>query len=72
MSTAVRISDQLARLAKSRSKVEMRSMTSQIEYWVSIGRCAEENPDLPFSFIRETLLGVEELKTGDREEYTFG
>ena len=47
-------------------------MTSQVEYWAKIGKAAEENPDLPFSFIRETLLAIEEMKDSPKEEYTFG
>ena len=35
-------------------------MTSQLEYWATIGKAAEENPDLPFSFIKETLLAMED------------
>lgn len=72
MSTVVRISDDLAKKAKTRSKVEHRSMTSQLEYWATIGKAAEDNPDLPFSFIRETLLSLAEMKDSEAEEYTFG
>jgi len=72
MSTVIRISDQLAREAKTRSKVEHRSITSQLEYWATIGKAAEENPDLPFSFIKETLLAIEEMKSAEKEEYSFG
>lgn len=72
MSTVIRISDNLAREAKIRSKVEHRSMTSQLEYWATIGKAAEDNPDLPFSFIKETLMAIEEMKVSPKEEYTFG
>ena len=72
MSTVIRISDHLAQKAKTRSKVEHRSMTSQLEYWATIGKTAEENPDLPFSFIKETLLAIEEMNEREKEEYSFG
>ena len=72
MSAVIRISDNLARQAKARSKVEHRSMTSQLEYWATIGKAAEENPDLPFSFLKETLLAMEEMNQNPKEEYTFG
>lgn len=72
MSTVIRISNHLAAEAKTRSKVERRSMASQLEYWATIGKAAEENPDLPFSFIKETLIAMEEMKEGNKEEYTFG
>ncbi len=71
MSTVIRISDELAQEAKTRSNVEKRSMTGQVEYWAKIGRIAEDNPDLPFSFIREILLAQEETKS-KKEEYVFG
>ena len=35
----------------------------QIEHWVKIGRIAEENPDLPYNFIKDILLSLEEEKT---------
>jgi hypothetical protein len=47
-------------------------MTAQVEYWAEIGKIAEENPDLPFTFIKEVLLGIEELKEKEKEEYVFG
>jgi len=72
MSTVIRISDNLAKEAKIRSNVERRSLTAQIEYWAVIGKAVEENPDLPYSFIKEALLGLEEMKEKGREEYAFG
>ena len=72
MSTVIRISENLAYEAKTRSSVEHRSMTAQVEYWAKIGKIAEENPELPFAFIKEMLLGIEELKQKEREEYAFG
>ena len=71
MSTVIRISDELASEAKTRSNVEKRSLTSQVEYWARIGRIAEDNPELPYAFIREVLIAREESKQG-REEYVFG
>ena len=72
MSAVVRISDELARQAKSRSSVEQRSITAQVEYWARIGKIAEDNPDLPFTFIKEILLGMEEMREAEKEEYVFG
>lgn len=72
MSTVIRISDGLAKEAKTRSKVEHRSTTSQLEYWATMGKAAEDNPDLPFSFIKDTLMAMEEMKERPKEAYTFG
>lgn len=72
MSTAVRISRKLIDRAKIQSKVENRSITGQIEYWAKIGKVAEENPDLPFSQIKEIMIGLEQLENEYRSEYKFG
>lgn len=72
MATAVRISEELVNEAKKFSRIDHRSLTGQIEYWARMGKCAEENPDLTFSLIKEILIGVEELKQGEKSEYKFG
>jgi hypothetical protein len=69
MPSAIRISDDLISLARKISKAENRSLTGQIEYWAKIGRLAEENPDLPYHLIREILLGLGEIKSGEYSEY---
>ncbi len=72
MSTGIRISDELAKEAKKYSAVEHRSLTGQIEYWAMLGKSIEENPDLTFNLIKEILIGLEELKQGEKSEYEFG
>ena len=72
MATAVRISERLVKEAKKFSRVDHRSITGQIEHWARIGKCAEENPDLTYSLIKEILMGLEELEQGERSEYNFG
>lgn len=71
MATAIRISDKLVDEAKLYSKIEKRSLTGQIEFWAQIGKIAEENPDLPYSLIKEILIGIEELNEGNSSEYQF-
>jgi len=72
MPTAVRISEELVNEAKKISKIDRRSLTGQIEHWARIGKCAEENPDLTYDLIKEILIGIEELKQGEKSEYHFG
>ncbi|MGD0281987.1 MAG: hypothetical protein ABSB95_06460 [Dissulfurispiraceae bacterium] len=72
MATAVRISEKLVNEAKKSSRVDHRSITGQIEHWAKIGKCAEENPDLTYTLIKEMLMGLEELEQGERSEYKFG
>jgi hypothetical protein len=72
MAKAVRISEELLMEAKKFSRVDHRSLAGQIEHWARLGKCAEENPDLTYSLIKEMLLGLEELEQGQKSEYTFG
>ncbi len=54
------------------SKIDKRSLTGQIEHWARIGKCAEENPDLTYSLIKNILIGIAELEQGESSEYKFG
>ena len=72
MATAVRISEKLVDEARKFSRIDHRSLTGQIEHWAKIGKCAEENPDLTYSLIKEIFVGIEELERGEKSEYKFG
>ncbi len=72
MATAVRISEKLVKDAKKTSRIDHRSITGQIEHWACIGKCAEENPDLTYTLIKEILIGIAELEQGEKSEYKFG
>lgn len=72
MTTAVRISENLLNDARKYSKIDHRSLTGQIEHWASIGKCAEQNPELTYDLIKEILLGIHELDQGEKTEYSFG
>ncbi|MBF0621184.1 MAG: hypothetical protein HQL54_04590 [Magnetococcales bacterium] len=68
MSVNVKISEELVAEAKQHGRVFHRSLPKQIEYWSRIGKMAEENPDLPYSMIKDILLARQDTKL---EEYTF-
>lgn len=70
--TAVQITNSLIDEAKKYSKIENRSATAQIEYWTKIGKCAMENPDLSYNYIKDILAGVVELDLGHSSTYKFG
>ena len=72
MATAVRISEELANEARTFSRVDHRSLAGQIEHWARMGKYVEENPDLPYSLIKEILFGLEQLEQGEKTEYSFG
>ena len=72
MAKAIKISETLATVASLFAKVENRSLAGQIEYWAKLGKIGEDNPDLPISFIKDILLGREELRAGEKTPYIFG
>ena len=72
MGRAVKISDELVSKARISAKTYHRSTAGQIEYWAKVGQLVEENPTLPYNFIRDTLIGMEEFKGGHIEPYIFG
>ncbi len=72
MSTAIKISKEMADAAKISAKVSRRSMAGQIEYWAFIGKIAEDNPDLSYLLIKDIILGRQQLKEGLGTPYKFG
>lgn len=72
MATTIKLSDELIAQARRYGKIYSRSAPKQIEYWSKIGRVAEENPDLPYEFIKDILVGKDEVKNGDITPYEFG
>lgn len=72
MATAVRISEEFVDEARKFARIDHRSLAGQIEHWARLGKCAEENPDMPYSLIKEILIGLDELNENEKTEYTFG
>ena len=64
-----KLSESLIEQAKNYGRVQHRSVPKQIGYWSQIGRMAEENPDPPFTMIRDIPLAQQEAAI---EEYRFG
>lgn len=67
MATNVKLSDTLVGEARRYANLQHRSVPKQIEYWSQIGKIAEENPELPFSMIREILIADQEATVGEYE-----
>jgi hypothetical protein len=65
----VKLSKTLVESAKRFGTLEHRSVPKQIEHWSQIRKIAAENPDLPFSVIRDILNADQEEPSG---EYPFG
>ena len=47
-------------LCSYRRKPEFRTVQGQVEYWAKVGRAALDNPDLPVSFVAESLMSLAE------------
>ena len=61
MSTvSVRIDEDLVKAARTAAQAEFRTVQGQVEFWAKVGRAALDNPDLPASFIAESLMSMAE------------
>ncbi|MFZ2315130.1 MAG: ParD-like family protein [Gammaproteobacteria bacterium] len=72
MAQSVRLSDNLIKQAKAVGEAMSRSCAGQIEHWAKIGKIAEENPDLSYEFIKDSLLAKAEIDNGFVDDYGFG
>ena len=72
MAKTIELSDEIVNDARHHGEVNCRSAPWQIEHWVSIGRIVEENPDLPYRFIKDILLSKAEMKNNATTPYQFG
>lgn len=70
-SMAVRMPESFVRQARQCADVHMRTVSKQIEYWAMLGRCAEDNPDVPMSFIIASLCAKNEIQCGDTTVFEF-
>jgi len=65
----VRLDDDFVDSVKLFAKAESRSLSRQIQHWANIGKMVEENPDLTYQFIRDTLIAKAELEQGNLIPY---
>jgi hypothetical protein len=71
MSAVVKLSDKLIEQARRYANIDNRSIPKQIEHWSQIGKIAEDNPDLSYSFIKDILFALDEMYHGEVEEYSL-
>lgn len=64
MAKSIRLDSEFVAIVEVYANADNRSVPKQIEHWAKIGRAAEDNPDLPYSFIKDALLATEQLKAG--------
>lgn len=69
---SILISESFYNDAKLIADTQKWTVDQQIEHWGKIGKIMEQNPDLPYNVIKDTLIGLNEAKHGQLEDYVFG
>ncbi len=69
MATSIRLDNDFVIEVKTYADAMNRSVAKQSEHWAKIGRIAEDNPELPFSFINEILPAKSEMDNGRMKKY---
>ncbi len=70
--TSVRLGQDLVEKASIMGKALNRTTPKQIEHWAKIGEIMEDNPDLPYEFVRQAIIAKAEKEAGKLESYNFG
>jgi len=60
------------RLITARASAQSRSLSGQLKHYARLGLIAEDNPDLPLSFIEGILEARAELRAGLGQPYQWG
>ena len=73
MSTAsIRLDQDLVDKAAIMAKALNRTTPNQIEHSAKTGEMMEDNPDLPYAFVKPAIIAKAEKEAGKLEEYNFG
>lgn len=71
-SSSIRLDQNLIEKATIIAKALDRTTPKQIEHWAKIGEMMEDNPDLPYEFVRQAVIAKAERDAGKLEAYDFG
>ena len=69
---SIRLDKNLIEKATIIAKALNRTPPKQIEHWAKIGEMMEDNPDLPYEFVRQAIIAQAERDAGKLEAYDFG
>jgi hypothetical protein len=69
---SVRLDKDLIDKATIMAKTLTRTPPKQIEHWAKIGEIMEDNPDLPYEFVRQAIIAEAEKEAGKLKSYDFG
>ena len=69
---SIRLDGTLIGKAKIIGNALSRSPAKQIEHWAKIGRMMEDNPELPYEFVKNAIIAKAEKEADELEKYSFG
>ncbi len=70
--TSIRLDQYLVEKATIMAKALNRTPPKQIEHWAKIGEIMEDNPDMPYEFVKQAIIAKAEREAGKLESYDFG
>jgi len=70
-SNSIRLDQELIEQAAIMGKALNRTTPKQIEHWARIGQIMEDNPDLPYEFVKQAIIAQAERDAGKLETYDF-
>ena len=71
MHHSIELPEKLFKDVSHHASVSHRTLPEQAEHWMRLGKIVEDNPDLPYDFIKRILIAEQEVADGDVTEYTF-
>jgi hypothetical protein len=69
---SIRLDEELIEKATIMAKALNRTPPKQIEHWAKIGEMMEDNPDLPYEFVKQAIIAEAQRQAGKLEQYDFG
>ncbi|WP_101674761.1 TA system antitoxin ParD family protein [Alloalcanivorax mobilis] len=69
---SIRLDQSLIEKATIIAKALNRTPPKQIDHWARIGEIMEDNPDLPYEFVKQAIIPKAEREAGKFEVYDFG
>lgn len=69
MNNTIRLPQGIIELAKKHADYNLRTISKQIEYWITIGMIADDNPELTASFIKQNLKSLKEAVNSDITDF---
>lgn len=69
MNNTIRLPQEVIELAKKYADYNLRTISKQIEYWITIGRISDDNPDLTGSFIKQNIRSLKEASNNDLSDF---